>query len=133
MLFLDVWCGHGVIDILFKQMARNGIVSVDNLLVTFCLTTILISGYLLAKGSKWTREDIVGGMVLGCLNFLNIVTYISVHQIMKDNSTLAFASMNISVTVLDALIGVAMFKERINSINMVDISIAVCSIVCLSY
>ena len=133
MLLLGVWCGYGVIDILFKQVAKSGTAFAGNLLVAFCLAGILMFGYLFAKGSKWTKEGILGGMILGCLNFLNIVTYISAHQIMKDNPTLVFAGMNIGVIVLGTLIGAAMFKEKISSINAAGISIAICSIACLFY
>jgi len=133
MLLLGVWCGYGVIDILFKQVAKSGTAFAGNLLVAFCLAGILMFGYLFAKGSKWTKEGIVGGMILGCLNFLNIVTYISAHQIMKDNPTLVFAGMNIGVIVLGTLIGAAIFKEKISSINAAGISIAICSIACLFY
>jgi len=133
LLLLGVWCGYGIIDILFKQVAKSGTAFAGNLLVAFCLAGILMFGYLFAKGSKWTKEGIVGGMILGCLNFLNIVTYISAHQIMKDNPTLVFAGMNIGVIVLGTLIGAAMFKEKISSINAAGISIAICSIACLFY
>ena len=65
MLLLGVWCGYGVIDILFKQVAKSGTAFAGNLLVAFCLAGILMFGYLFAKGSKWTKEGIVGGMILG--------------------------------------------------------------------
>lgn len=70
MLLLGVWCGYGVIDILFKQVAKSGT---------------------------------------------------------------AFAGMNIGVIVLGTLIGAAIFKEKISSINAAGISIAICSIACLFY
>ena len=56
MLLLSVWCGYGVIDILFKQVAKSGTAFAGNLLVAFLFGGILMFGYLFAKGSKWTKE-----------------------------------------------------------------------------
>ncbi|WP_416190736.1 EamA/RhaT family transporter [Neisseria sp. CCUG12390] len=132
-LLLGVWAGYGVIDILFKQVAKSGTAFSGNLLVAFCLAAVLMFGYLFAKGTKWTKEGIFGGMLLGGLNFLNIVTYISAHQAMSDNPTLVFAGMNIGVIVLGTLVGAWIFKEKISSINAAGISVALAAIACLFY
>ena len=75
----------------------------------------------------------VGGALLGGLNFMNIVTYITAHQIMKDNPTLVFAGMNIGVIVLGTLSGSLFFKEKINAVNTAGIVLSLCSIACLFY
>lgn len=132
-LLLGVWAGYGVIDILFKQVAKSGTAFAGNLLVAFCLAGILMFGYLFAKGTKWTKQGIFGGLLLGGLNFLNIVTYIRAHQAMSENPTLVFAGMNMGVIVLGTLVGALAFKEKISSINAAGISVALASIGCLFY
>lgn len=133
LLLAGVWAGYGIIDILFKQVAKSSTAFAGNLLVAFCLAGILMFGYLFAKSVKWTKEGILGGVVLGALNFLNIVTYISAHQTMSDNPTLVFAGMNIGVILLGTLVGALVFKEKISTVNAAGISVAVCSIACLFY
>lgn len=88
---------------------------------------------LFAKSVRWRVESVVGGIFLGGLNFMNIVTYITAHQMMKDNPTLVFAGMNIGVIVLGTLSGALFFKEKINTINTAGIVLALCSIACLFY
>lgn len=132
-LLLGVWGGYGVIDILFKQVAKSGTAFSGNLLVAFCLAAVLMFGYLFSKSTKWTKEGIIGGVLLGGLNFLNIVTYISAHQAMSENPTLVFAGMNMGVIVLGALVGALAFKEKISSINAAGISVALVAIACLFY
>ena len=132
-LLAGVWAGYGIIDILFKQLAKSGTAFSGNLLVAFSLAGILMFGYLFSQSTKWTKEGIIGGIVLGGLNFANIVTYITAHQMMKDNPTLVFAGMNIGVIVLGTLVGAMAFKEKISSINAAGISVAVCAIACLFY
>lgn len=133
MLLAGVWAGYGIIDILFKQLAKSGTAFSSNLLVAFSLAGILMFGYLFSQSTKWTKEGVIGGIILGGLNFANIVTYITAHQMMKDNPTLVFAGMNIGVIVLGTLVGAMAFKEKISSINVAGISVAVCAIACLFY
>ena len=132
-LLAGVWAGYGIIDILFKQLAKSGTAFSGNLLVAFSLAGSLMFGYLFSQSTKWTKEGIIGGIILGGLNFANIVTYITAHQMMKDNPTLVFAGMNIGVIVLGTLVGAMAFKEKISSINAAGISVAVCAIACLFY
>ncbi|MCF7521683.1 DMT family transporter [Neisseria sp. ZJ106] len=132
-LLLGVWAGYGVIDILFKQLAKSGTAFSGNLLVAFCLAAVLMFGWLFAKGSKWRPESIIGGAVLGGLNFLNILTYIRAHQTLSENPSIVFAGMNMGVIVLGTLIGAGFFKEKISSINAAGISMALVAVVCLFY
>lgn len=132
-LLLGVWAGYGVIDILFKQVAKSGTAFAGNLLVAFCLAGMLMFGYLFAKGTKWTAAGVLGGLVLGCLNFANIFTYVRAHQVMSESPTMVFAGMNIGVIVLGTLVGALVFKEKISGINAAGIAVAVCAIGCLFY
>ncbi|VEJ21373.1 DMT family transporter [Neisseria animaloris] len=132
-LLLGVWAGYGVIDILFKQVAKSGTAFAGNLLVAFGLAAVLMFGYLFAKATKWTAAGILGGLVLGCLNFANIFTYVRAHQEMSSNPTLVFAGMNIGVIVLGTVVGALAFKEKISAVNAAGIVVAVCAIGCLFY
>lgn len=132
-LLLGVWAGYGIIDILFKQLAKSGTAFAGNLLIAFVLAGVLMFAYLFAHSVKWRIESIAGGILLGGLNFMNIVTYITAHQMMKDNPTLVFAGMNIGVIVLGTLSGALFFKEKINTINTAGIVLALCSIAYLFY
>ncbi len=132
-LLLGVWAGYGVIDILFKQLAAGGAAFAGNLLIAFCLAGMLMFGWLFAKGTQWRAASILGGMVLGGLNFANILFYIRAHQAMSDNPTLVFAGMNIGVITLGTVVGTLFFKEKINFVNAAGITVALAAIVCLFY
>ena len=132
-LLLGVWAGYGIIDILFKQVAKSGTAFGGNLLVAFILAGVLMFGYLFAKGTKWSAAGILGGLVLGGLNFANIWSYVRAHQVMSENPTIVFAGMNIGVIVLGTLVGALAFREKISTVNMAGIVVAVCSIACLFY
>lgn len=128
-----VWVGFGVIDILFKQMAKTGSAFPVTLVISFIFAACLMFIYLLVKRTKWHVPSVVTGLLLGALNFGNILFYIKAHQAMKDDPTLVFTGMNLGVICLGTLVGAFIFKEKINKINYAGVVVAIVAIVCLFY
>lgn len=128
-----VWLGYGVIDILFKQMAKLGSAFPDTLLVSFVLAFVLLFIYLMMNRTKWQPKSLASGVLLGALNFANILFYIKAHQVYKDDPTLVFAGMNIGVICLGAVVGLAIFREKISKINGLGILLGVLAVWCLFY
>ncbi len=126
-----VWFGYGIIDILFKQLSKNAAMTVPNLCTLFILSATVLFTYLIIKKTKWNKASILGGIILGCLNFGNIYFYFRAHQAYTDNPTLIFAAMNLGVISLGTITGTAVFKEKINVINIIGIVLAIAAIVCL--
>lgn len=69
---LAVWAGYGVIDILFKQVARAGTAFAGRLLLAFVLAGVLMLAYLLARRVRWQPRHLLAGAALGVANFGNI-------------------------------------------------------------
>lgn len=128
-----VWFGYGIIDILFKQVAKSGGAFPATLFISFVLAACVMFGYLLLKREVWTVPSFIGGIILGGLNFMNILFYIKAHQSFSDNPTLVFAGMNIGVICLGTITGALVFKEKISKINGVGIAISISAIFCLFY
>ncbi|MGX2967452.1 EamA/RhaT family transporter [Ursidibacter sp. B-7004-1] len=128
-----VWIGFGVIDILFKQMAKSGSAFPLTLLISFIGAGCVMFIYLLLKRTQWNVPSVLTGLLLGVLNFGNILFYIKAHQAMKDDPTLVFTGMNLGVICLGTLIGAFLFKEKINKINYLGVLVAVIAILCLFY
>ncbi|UAY78332.1 EamA/RhaT family transporter [Pasteurella canis] len=128
-----VWFGYGIIDILFKQVAKSGGAFPSTLFISFVLAACVMFGYLLLKREVFTVPSFVGGIILGGLNFMNILFYIKAHQSFSENPTLVFAGMNIGVICLGTITGALVFKEKISKINGVGIVIGISAIFCLFY
>ncbi|OOS00586.1 hypothetical protein B0187_01405 [Haemophilus paracuniculus] len=128
-----VWVGFGVIDILFKQMAKSGSAFPLTLFISFIFAGCVMFCYLLFKRTQWNVPSVAVGLLLGVLNFGNILFYIKAHQAMKDDPTLVFTGMNLGVICLGTLIGAFFFKEKIHKINYLGILFAVVAIICLFY
>lgn len=128
---LCVWVGYGVIDILFKQLARGGAAFSSSLLVTFVLAGIVIFSWLFARRTQWHAPSLKAGIILGLLNFGNIYFYVSAHQRFPENPTLVFSAMNIGVISVGTLVGAGFFKERLSLFNIAGIALAITAIVLL--
>ena len=130
---IGVWFGYGIIDILFKQVAKSGGAFPTTLFIAFSLAACIIFIYLLFKRTQWNVASVVGGIILGVLNFFNILFYIKAHQSFGSNPTLVFAGMNIGVICLGTITGALIFKEKISKVNWLGIVFSLCAIFCLYY
>jgi len=129
---LLVFAGFGVIDILFKQVARAGTPLGASLQAMFALA--LVVSLVLLLWRRWrdrtffTLRDAVAGLILGLANFGNIVFYVRGHQALPDHPSLVFASMNLGVVGLGALVGTVGFRERLSWVNVLGLVFALVAI-----
>ncbi|MCO6503944.1 MAG: EamA family transporter [Snodgrassella sp.] len=128
-----VWLCCGLVDIVFKQMAKAGQEFAPTLFVAFILAAIFLMIYLCMRKTRWNAASILSGLMLGGLNFGNILFYIKAHQHMQNNPSLVFAGMNLGVIILATLVGSVLFKEKINGFNAAGIVLAIAAICFLFY
>ena len=131
---ISVFAGLGVIDILFKQIAQiKTIEYTSSLLIIFIIAfiiSILTLVYLFITGkSKFEWVNLACGLILGAANFGNILFYIKAHQVLADQPSVVFASMNIGVILMGSVVGIFIFKERLSRLNYAGIVLALVSIV----
>lgn len=126
---LLVWLGYGTIDVLFKQFAKIGTGFAPALLASFVLAGVLMLGYLTWRRVRWDRRSMLGGVLLGLLNFGNILFYIRAHQHFSEHPTLVFATMNIGVVALGTVVGALAFRERLSKWHIAGIALTLIAIV----
>ncbi|HJH09276.1 MAG TPA: EamA/RhaT family transporter [Psychrobacter pasteurii] len=121
---LGVWVGYGVIDILFKQVAKQGAAFPLTLFMSFGLAGVLMCLYLLIMKTRWDNKALLSGIVLGMLNMGNIYAYIKAHQSLADSPSVVFTGMNVGVIAVATLVGVFAFKESLSKLNILGIVLA---------
>ena len=125
---LVVFIGFGLIDILFKHVARAGTPFAASLQAMFALAFVVSLALLLWR--RWrdrtffTLRDAIAGLLLGLANFGNIVFYVRGHQALPDHPSLVFASMNLGVVALGAVVGTVAFRERLSGVNVLGLGLA---------
>ncbi|MFC6380084.1 EamA/RhaT family transporter [Psychrobacter glacincola] len=126
-----VWAGYGTIDILFKQVAKQGAAFPLTLFVSFGLAGLLLLIYLLITRVRWQGNALAAGILLGVLNMGNIYAYIRAHQVLSESPSIVFTGMNVGVIAVATLIGVGLFKESLNRINILGLLLAICCVAVL--
>ncbi|UGB45685.1 EamA/RhaT family transporter [Frateuria edaphi] len=133
---LLVFLGFGVIDVLFKRVAGAGVPLGAALLAMFSLAllvSIVLQGWRLARGrANLGARSLAAGLLLGLLNFGNILFYLRAHQALPGRPALVFAGMNLGVVGLGALAGLLVFRERLSRVNLAGLGLAVVAIALLA-
>lgn len=134
---LAVFVGMGFIDILFKQVARlTAVPFASVLLAAFVLAfvvSVLAIAVLLARGAAQLHwRHLGGGVLLGLFNFGNIALYIQAHRALSGDPALVFSAMNIGVIALATLVGVGLFRERLNRWNSLGLMLAAVAVLILA-
>ncbi|MGY1424646.1 EamA family transporter [Lysobacter sp. A289] len=134
---LTVWVGFALVDVLLKLIAQSGTSSMASLQVAFALAFVLMLGWQIARHLRGTARfsvvNLGAGLLLGLLNFGNIVFYVHAHQALPDSPAVVFAAMNIGVVVLGTLVGVAVFGEKTSRWNRAAIVLAIVAIAMIAY
>ena len=129
---LLVFVGFGVIDILFKRVALAGIPLGDSLQAMFALALLVAFAMqlwrFLRNHVRFTARSALAGVALGAANFGNILFYLRGHRALPAHPALVFASMNIGVVALGAVVGLLLFRERLSRLNLGGVALAVVAI-----
>lgn len=133
---LLVFLGFGVIDVLFKRVAQAGVPLGAALLAMFVLAlvvSVILQGWRLARHqARLGARSLAAGVLLGLLNFGNILFYLRAHQALPGQPALVFAGMNLGVVALGALAGLLVFRERLSRLNLAGLALAVLAIALLA-
>ncbi|SMC97750.1 EamA family transporter [Pedobacter africanus] len=132
-----VFIGFGIIDILFKKIAQiKAIPYTSSLIVIFILAFVISLAavfYLSAfKKQKMEFVNFICGCILGFFNFFNILFYLKAHRIMADNPSVVFAAMNMGVIIAGSLVGILIFKEKLNKLNYWGLALALLAILLIT-
>lgn len=131
VLLLAVWVGYAAVDVALKRLAIAGTPASAALLAAFTLAFAGMGAWHLLRWRRGLRpacRHLYAGLLLGLLNFGNIVFYVRAHQALPDNPAVVFATMNIGVVALGTVVGIAAFGERTSPLNRLAIGLAAVAI-----
>lgn len=136
-LFLPilVFLGSGTVDASFKFVETRYMNSIDTYLVmAFCYGGAGVCGLLL-NVYQWMSHrkvpdfrTIIGGIVLGILNFYSFYFVLLALHIPNLDSTIVFPIVNVGILVVSTLSAVFLFKERLSLINVLGVILSVLAI-----
>ncbi len=137
ILFLVLlFLGAGINDTLIKYIETNYVS--ENQVSFFSGILFGVSGVfgviiLLAKNmlnnEKFEAKSILAGLVLGVPNYFCIYFMVKALQYKGMDSSTIFTINNVGVVVLSTLLGVWMFREKLNKKNKLGVLLAITSII----
>ncbi|MCD0279742.1 EamA/RhaT family transporter [Xanthomonas melonis] len=133
---LAVWAGFAVIDVLLKTIALSGTPSLTALTLCFAIAFALmlcVQILRMRRGHRLHTPSIAAGLLLGALNFGNILFYVRAHQSLPDSPATVFATMNIGVVALGAVVGILAFGERTTRWTRIGLALAVLAIALIAW
>lgn len=129
---LVVLVGYASVDVLLKHIAAAGTPFAASLQVAFVAAFIVMMAVQRVRrgrgGPALTLPALGTGLLLGLLNFGNILFYVKAHRALPDNPAVVFSTMNIGVVLLGTLAGTLLFRERLSRMNLLAIPLAIVAI-----
>ncbi len=86
-----------------------------------------------ARGARLNIRSILAGVLLGALNFGNILSYVRAHQRLPHSPAIVFASMNLGVVVVGALVGRLGVAERLGLRGWLGLALAAPAIAAIAW
>ena len=102
-------------------------------IVIFASAAVIGIFTMIAQRSKPEPKNLIGGVVLGGINYFSIFFLIKALSYFNNDGALVYPLLNVGIIVLSAILSVTVFKERLSKINLTGILLAVLSIALLSY
>ena len=137
LALLTVWIGFAVVDVMLKSIAQAGTPFAASLQAAFVLAfagMLALQLWRHASGRmRLTWRGLGAGLLLGALNFGNIICYVRAHRALPDSPAVVFATMNIGVVVLGTLVGVLAFGEKTSRWNRIGIALAIAAIALIAF
>ena len=135
LLPFAVLLGSGIIDTSIKYiettyLASNGI-PIFSATIFGCaalIGTIILFIKYLKKDFKFDIKSLLGGLVLGVVNYGSIYFLLKALQFEGLESSSIFTVNNVAIVMLSTIVGLVLFKEHISKKNWIGIAIAIISI-----
>ena len=131
-----IFFGTGTGDILMKFNEQYNTGHNMGFMIAFIylistLFGILLVAFDLIRGkSKWQGKNLLGGVVLGVINFFS--TYCVFNAMRYYDNVVLFPIYNIGVVCLTALIGWLLFKEKLSWKNYLGLAIAIVAVLLIT-
>lgn len=142
-IFLPIilFMGGGFIDISLNynqqvhlKGGESGLFSITIFSTAFFIGLILLIYKLIKGQEKITFKNIVGGIILGIVNWFTIFLLLLTlkNPMWKGDSSTVYTIVNIGILLVVIICGVLIFKEKLNKKQWVGVLLALAAIVLIS-
>ena len=141
LLPLAVFLMYGLTNTMINYMNIHFITSADSTIpVTLTMvfgavvTGLVMLAWRLAKGQEvLAKQHFIAAISLGIPNFLSFYTLIRALSDFGGNGAVVYPIYNIGVIVVSAIVARVFFKEKLMTVNLIGLALALVAIVLISW
>ncbi len=98
--------------------------------ISFCIGIVVLLSSVIVKKQKVFLRSIIAGVILGLLNWFS--TYFFLVGMSLFDVSVFVPVFNVSIVTISALVGTIFYKEKLSTINIIGIVLAIVSIVLIA-
>ena len=134
---LALFIGSGLIDLIIGYAQSylmshpdEGLIFIPSIFFIAALlgSAFLIYRYVVAKNIKWQVKDLVGGVVLGLINYASLYFILKAMDTGLLHASLFFHVNNMGIIVAGTILGLLAFKEKLRLVNWLGILLGLVAI-----
>ena len=127
---LIVFAGGGAVAFVLKiiQFKFSEINFSSFLLFAFAMATVIGTASIVIQKKWFSMKNVVAGIVLGIPNYFSLYFFLKALDVPDFESSLVFPLNNISILLLSTVLGIFIYKERLNTKNWLGLGIAIIAI-----
>ncbi len=137
---LIVFLGSGLVDTSVK-MAQHYFIRAENqqLFISMLFGSAAVIGIIFSVGNYYknkialTKESILGGIILGIVNYFSLYFLVKCLAVEGMESSLVFSITNLLVVIISALVAFLFFKEKTDARRVTGLALAVLAIIILYF
>lgn len=133
-----VFLGGGLVDVLvnitnskFLPEDKSGLFPFFAFSASATTGLIVLTGKMAFAQEKIRWKNLAGGLILGIPNYLSIFFLIRALRDFDNNGALIFPVLNICVILVNSLIAIVFFKEKMTRFNYLGLALALLSLLML--
>lgn len=133
---IAVFLASGLIDSTINYTNYNYLSSKEEAIfpiVTFFAAAVAGVSILIIKRDKLTMKNMVGGTILGVVNYFSIYFLIRALSSFNNDGALVYPLTNVGLILISALVSIILFREKVTKLNVAGICLAIISILLISY
>ncbi len=134
---ITIFFANGIIDSTLKYIEFNFIHGDYTLFLTITFLVSFVMGFIISltkylrNKKPFTIQTIIGGSVLGLLNFST--TYFLFVAMTQFQSNVLFPVQNVGIVMISALFGLILFREKLSKTNWIGIFISILAILLIAF
>lgn len=130
-----LFIGSGIIDTSIKYIQLNYVIDSELpyfMGTVFCFACIIGLCILFTQKRTFQSKSIIAGLILGLINYYSIYFLLKALDTKNLLSATVFTVNNVAIVMFTTLLGIILFKEKLNIKNWIGIGVAILSILLIA-